>query len=326
MFSNLSTSIYLCDATSVAVSPSPVIAVGKSALSAVGLMPPCGVRARVYPDPAVLGFSVPVVTVIAAWTMLVGVLRGHHHAQRRGRKGRLEAARLFSSIDKSPKLQQESQRAAYGGAARPGLRRARGRTQFRGHTYAPDRRGVGRRSRRAAAAASPASAASRSRSIPPARYACDVRRRAPASAAAQPQRRRRMDGWVRVRVWPERHRAQSCAIALRSPAPERPSDLKTIFTRYSPDWFRMYVSGPRRTHPARWPPHSRHARAAAAVTVSRSSRCTSREHSRKAPNRGGGKKWTWGTCVGVQVRSLVAFREWRHRRVSPPGSASASAF
>ena len=45
----------LCDATSVAVSPSPVVAVGKSALSAVGLMPPCGVRARVYPDPAVLG-------------------------------------------------------------------------------------------------------------------------------------------------------------------------------------------------------------------------------------------------------------------------------
>ena len=45
----------ICDATSVAVSPSPVIAVGKSALSAVGLMPPCGVRARVYPDPAVLG-------------------------------------------------------------------------------------------------------------------------------------------------------------------------------------------------------------------------------------------------------------------------------
>ena len=45
----------VCDATSVAVSPSPVIAVGKSALSAVGLMPPCGVRARVYPDPAVLG-------------------------------------------------------------------------------------------------------------------------------------------------------------------------------------------------------------------------------------------------------------------------------
>jgi len=29
--------------------------VGNSALSAVGLMPPCGVRARVYPDPAVLG-------------------------------------------------------------------------------------------------------------------------------------------------------------------------------------------------------------------------------------------------------------------------------
>jgi hypothetical protein len=38
---------------------------------------------------------------------------------------------------------------------------------------------------------------------------------------------------VRLRVRPERHLAQSCAIALRSPAPERSSDLKTIFTRYS---------------------------------------------------------------------------------------------
>ena len=28
---------------------------------------------------------------------------------------------------------------------------------------------------------------------------------------------------VRLRVWPERHRAQSCAIALRPPAPERSS-------------------------------------------------------------------------------------------------------
>jgi hypothetical protein len=36
---------------------------------------------------------------------------------------------------------------------------------------------------------------------------------------------------VRLRVRPERHRAQSCAIALRPPAPERSSDLK----RYSPD-------------------------------------------------------------------------------------------
>ena len=36
---------------------------------------------------------------------------------------------------------------------------------------------------------------------------------------------------VRLRVRPERHRAQSCTIALRSPAPERSSDLK----RYSPD-------------------------------------------------------------------------------------------
>ena len=46
---------FVCDATSVAVSPSEVVAVGNNALSAVGLMPPCGVRARVYPDPAVLG-------------------------------------------------------------------------------------------------------------------------------------------------------------------------------------------------------------------------------------------------------------------------------
>ena len=36
---------------------------------------------------------------------------------------------------------------------------------------------------------------------------------------------------VQVCVRPERRRAQSCAIALRSPAPERSSDLK----RYSPD-------------------------------------------------------------------------------------------
>ena len=40
---------------------------------------------------------------------------------------------------------------------------------------------------------------------------------------------------VRLRVRPERHRAQSCAIALRSPAPERSSDLKRysqIFTSH----------------------------------------------------------------------------------------------
>ena len=36
---------------------------------------------------------------------------------------------------------------------------------------------------------------------------------------------------VRVRVRPEHDRVQSCAIALRSPASERSSDLK----RYSPD-------------------------------------------------------------------------------------------
>ena len=34
---------------------------------------------------------------------------------------------------------------------------------------------------------------------------------------------------VRLRVRPERHRAQSCAIALRSPAPERSSDNYLIF-------------------------------------------------------------------------------------------------
>jgi hypothetical protein len=37
---------------------------------------------------------------------------------------------------------------------------------------------------------------------------------------------------VRLRVWPERHRAQSCAIALRSPAPRVPTFFR--FTRYSP--------------------------------------------------------------------------------------------
>ena len=35
-------------------------------------------------------------------------------------------------------------------------------------------------------------------------------------------------------VRPERHRAQSCVIALRSPAPERSSEYFQIFTRYSP--------------------------------------------------------------------------------------------
>jgi hypothetical protein len=44
---------------------------------------------------------------------------------------------------------------------------------------------------------------------------------------------------VRVRVRPELHRAQSCAIALRSPAPERSSDLK----RYSPDIHLLPESG-----------------------------------------------------------------------------------
>jgi hypothetical protein len=52
---------------------------------------------------------------------------------------------------------------------------------------------------------------------------------------------------VRLRVRPERHRAQSCAIALRSPAPERSSDLKTIFTRYSPP----HVTHGQQSDPAR---------------------------------------------------------------------------
>ena len=38
----------------------------------------------------------------------------------------------------------------------------------------------------------------------------------------------------RLRVRPERHRAQSCAIALRSPAPERSSDIHQIFTSRRP--------------------------------------------------------------------------------------------
>ena len=46
---------FLCDASSVCVSPSVVVAVGNIALSAVWVMPPSDVRARVYPDPAVLG-------------------------------------------------------------------------------------------------------------------------------------------------------------------------------------------------------------------------------------------------------------------------------
>jgi hypothetical protein len=51
----IATYAIVCDASSVAVSPSVVVAVGNNALSAVWVMPPCGVRARVYPDPAVLG-------------------------------------------------------------------------------------------------------------------------------------------------------------------------------------------------------------------------------------------------------------------------------
>jgi len=44
---------------------------------------------------------------------------------------------------------------------------------------------------------------------------------------------------VRVRVRPERHRAQSCAIALRSPAPERSSnDIHQLFTYFRVSRFR----------------------------------------------------------------------------------------
>jgi len=55
-----------------------------------------------------------------------------------------------------------------------------------------------------------------------------------AAAAKTPATSTARDGpylLVRVRVRPEHDRAQSCAIALRSPASERPSDLN----RYSPD-------------------------------------------------------------------------------------------
>ena len=47
---------FLCDPASAAVSPSVVVTGENNAPSAVGLiLPPCGVRARLYPDPAVLG-------------------------------------------------------------------------------------------------------------------------------------------------------------------------------------------------------------------------------------------------------------------------------
>ena len=63
----------------------------------------------------------------------------------------------------------------------------------------------------------------------------DCRRQARAISAAKtpatPTARHGPYLLVRLRVRPERHRAQSCAIALRSPAPERSSDLKP----YSPD-------------------------------------------------------------------------------------------
>jgi hypothetical protein len=42
---------------------------------------------------------------------------------------------------------------------------------------------------------------------------------------------------VRLRVRPERHRAQSCAIAIRAPAPETLNDIHQIFTHqiFAPD-------------------------------------------------------------------------------------------
>eukprot|EP00964_Phaeocystis_antarctica_P067677 scaffold40957_cov63-Phaeocystis_antarctica.AAC.1 len=62
-----------------------------------------------------------------------------------------------------------------------------------------------------------------------------------AAAAKTPATSTARDGpylLVRVPVRPEHDRAQSCAIALRSPASERPSDLN----RYSPD---IHFSGAR---------------------------------------------------------------------------------
>jgi hypothetical protein len=64
-----------CDASSVAVSPSVVVAVGNIALSAVWVMPPSGVRARVYPDPAVLGAGLG--ENIVSITLLPQTRNGH---------------------------------------------------------------------------------------------------------------------------------------------------------------------------------------------------------------------------------------------------------
>ena len=73
--------MYICDASSVAVSPSVVVAVGNNALSAVWVMPPSGVRARVYPDPAVLGAGLG--ENIVSITLLPQTRNGHDGTARR---------------------------------------------------------------------------------------------------------------------------------------------------------------------------------------------------------------------------------------------------
>ena len=72
---------FLCDASSVCVSPSVVVAVGNIALSAVSGSCPLkpygfsGVRARVYPDPAVLGAGLG--ENIVSITLLPQTRNGH---------------------------------------------------------------------------------------------------------------------------------------------------------------------------------------------------------------------------------------------------------
>jgi hypothetical protein len=48
---------------------------------------------------------------------------------------------------------------------------------------------------------------------------------------------------VRLRVRPERHRAQSCVIALRSPAPERSSEYSDIHQIFTPSQCTRHNSG-----------------------------------------------------------------------------------
>ena len=74
--------------------------------------------------------------------------------------------------------------------------------------------------------------------------ACRPRRRAPAARVGHTCKPWTGD-WNTVPVRPEHDRAQSCAIALRSPASERPSDLN----RYSPD-IHHQVRGAAQRHPA----------------------------------------------------------------------------